>query len=346
MDMRIFGGEWRTIGERCHSPSDEPMNWVKMGVIFQTAGQYPWMASHAQIPVVITHGDDTLRVFLSVRDDHGRARPTFIDVAATDPREVRYVHDQPLLPLGPPGAFDDSGIMPFCVVPTGDRLYLFYVGWSRAVTVPYHQAIGLAISEDGGSTFRKYAPGPVFERSAAEPFFVTAPWVLREGDRWRMWYVSCTGWVSQDGGLEPAYHIRYAESSDGIIWQPTGRICLDYDDRSDAFARPYVYRDDQGYHMIFSYRRLQAFRTDRANSYRLGYACSPDGLHWQRQDGVLGLALAETGWDSEMMAYAQGIELGGERHLFYNGNGFGRSGVGYARVVSEPAEAGEPGVTP
>ncbi|MBC7544390.1 MAG: hypothetical protein H7338_16840 [Candidatus Sericytochromatia bacterium] len=310
------------------------MNWAKMGVIFQTARQHPWMASHAQIPVVVPHGDDALRVFLSVRDDQGRASPTYIDVAAADPRQVRYVHDQPLLPLGATGTFDDSGIMPFCAVPDGDRLKLYYVGWTRGGTVPYHQAIGLAVSEDGGSTFRKHATGPVFDRSVLEPYFVTAPWVLREGDRWRMWYVSCTSWTEQDGRLEPAYHIRYAESADGYGWQPSGRVCVDYDDCSDALARPYVYRDGHGYHMIFSYRRLRAFRTDRANSYHLGYAHSQDGLSWQRRDSDLGLSLSDTGWDSEMMAYAQGIEHHGERFLFYNGNGFGRSGVGYARTAA------------
>ena len=41
-------------------------------------------------------------------------------------------------------------------------------------------------------------------------------------------------------------------------------------------------------------------------------------------------------WDSEMQAYPAVFDRGGRRYLLYNGNGYGRSGVGYA--VSEREE--------
>ena len=62
------------------------------------------------------------------------------------------------------------------------------------MTVSYRLSIGLAVSEDGGHTYRRYSSGPLLDRDRDEPFFNTAPCVVRERDRWRMWYGSCTGW--------------------------------------------------------------------------------------------------------------------------------------------------------
>ena len=88
-----------------------------------------------------------------------------------------------------------------------------------------------------------------------------------------------------------------------------------------AFSRPSVLRGGEGYEMWFSVR---------GDAYRLGYARSPDGLTWQRQDGAAGLAPSVAGWDAEMVAYPHVFEHGGRRLMLYNGNGYGATGVGSA----------------
>jgi hypothetical protein len=65
-------------------------------------------------------------------------------------------------------------------------------------------------------------------------------------------------------------------------------------------------------------------------SYRLGYAESPDGLTWSRRDEQVGIEPSASGWDSEMMEYPYVFEHKGRKHMLYNGNGFGESGFGYA----------------
>ena len=62
------------------------------------------------------------------------------------------------------------------------------------MTVPFALFIGCAISDDGGETFRKVSPAPVLGRSAVDPFLTASPSVLYDEGRWRMWYVSTTGW--------------------------------------------------------------------------------------------------------------------------------------------------------
>jgi hypothetical protein len=306
------------------------MKWTKKGVIFAPDRERNWMVSHACLPVADGIGRGRLRIYFGTRDARGRSHTSFIEVEADRPENVLYVHDEPLLPLGNPGTFDDSGIMPSWLVGHGGRKYLYYIGWNPQVIVSYRLAIGLAVSEDGGRSFQKISEGPICDRAVDEPYFNTAPCVLREGGVWRMWYVSCTGWETDGGPPEPRYHVKYAESSDGVHWRKTGRVCIDYDEKTGAIGRPCVFREGATYRMIFSFRGVRDYRTDPARSYRFGYAESEDGLVWARRDAEVGIGRSESGWDSEMVEYCNFWEHRGRRYLFYNGNGFGRTGIGYA----------------
>ena len=306
------------------------MKWIKKGVIFAPDNNYDWMVSHASVPVVDASFDGPLRIYFGTRDREGRSQTSYIEVDASRPDNVLYIHDKPVISLGRVGTFDESGIMPSWIFNQESRKYLYYIGWSRQVTVPYHLAIGLAISEDGGQTFRKISEEPLFDRSADEPFFSTAPCVMREGDRWRMWYVSCTGWERINEQPEPRYHVKYAESRDGISWLRTGRVCIDCDENTGAIGRPCVYKEDGVYKMLYSYRGIRDYRTDPAQSYRLGFAESTDGLAWRRRDEEVGIERSDSGWDSQMIEYSSLYQHDGPTYLFYNGNGFGQTGIGYA----------------
>jgi hypothetical protein len=310
------------------------MKWIKKGVIFAPDHNYDWMISHASIPVVDQARDGVLRIYFGTRDGDGRSHTSYLEVEAARPENILHVHDRPVLPLGRPGTFDDSGVMPSSIVSHAKKKYLYYIGWNPQVTVTYRLAIGLAVSEDGGRSFAKMSEGPVCDRSFDEPFFNTSPSVILDGGKWRMWYISCTGWETVNGSPEPRYHVKYAESVDGIRWQKTGLICIDYDDVTEAIARPCVFKEDGLYKMFYAFRRVLNYRTDRNQSYRLGYAESVNGLVWTRRDDEVGIDKSEHGWDSEMIEYCCRYEYGGQKYLFYNGNGFGRSGLGYA-VLSE-----------
>jgi predicted GH43/DUF377 family glycosyl hydrolase len=315
------------------------IGWEKLGRVFVPDGSIPWMRTHAQVPVADRLDADRLRIYFGSRDDRNRARIGWIDVDSEDPRRVLDVSREPLLPLGDRGTFDDSGMMPSCIVPVGRRKYLYYMGWNPQVTVSYRVSVGLAESEDGGRTYRRYAAGPVLDRNLAEPFFCASNSVLREDRRWRMWYTSCTGWVEVHGRPEPIYHIKYAESEDGNTWRRDGIVCIDYDECARAISRPWVMRLGDRYGMWFSYRGSVDYRTDPRTSYRIGYAESADGLSWERRPDPAGLGRSAEGWDSLMMAYPNVIRAAGRVLCFYNGNDFGKSGLGYAVAASEAPAA-------
>jgi hypothetical protein len=306
------------------------MRWVKKGLIFRVDRQSDWMSHHACVPVADRVSDDVLRIYFGPRDTQGRTRTTFIEVEADNPSKVLRVHDRPVFDLGRLGAFDDSGVMPSSIVNHGGRKYLFYIGWSPAVTVPYRNAVGLAVSDDGGLSFARLFEGPIVDRTRHEPFFTASPFALVEDGIWKLWYASSTGFVVVDGRPEPVYQIKYAESRDGAEWRRTGEACIPYAHDGEANARPCVLKERDRYRMWYCWRGSRGYRTDRAQSYRLGYAESPDGVRWTRLDDRVGIDRSESGWDSQMMEYPFVYEHNGRKHMLYNGNGFGESGFGWA----------------
>ena len=313
------------------------MRWIRQGLIFAPDGRYEWMASHAQLPVVDLIGEQRLRIYFGTRDSQNRSVLTFIEVSADEPRDVLHVHDRPVLRLGELGCFDDSGVIPAWIVNCEGLKFLYYIGVNVGTTVPYRYAIGLAISADAGQTFTRACTGPVVDRLASEPHLCTSPCVLLEKGVWKMWYAAGLEWRVIEGKPEPLYNIRYTESRDGIIWQRPGRVAIDLRSPEEGgIGRPSVVLGQDLYRMWFSARGVSDYRTNRANSYRIGYAESCDGVTWIRKDELVGIDVAGQGWDSEMLAYPYVYRWRGNMYMVYNGNGFGRSGFGYA--IADSAE--------
>lgn len=303
---------------------------TKLGRIFSVDGKHPWNRTHTQVPCVDALPNDRLRIYYSTRDDRNRSRISFIEVRADDPREVVYVHDRPILEFGDLGCFDDTGVMPSCLVTDGGKKYLYYSGWNTSTTVRHRNSIGLAVSEDGGVSFRRAFAGPILDRTKDEPHLVVTPHVLVEDGVWRMWYCGCTEWKVIDGVTEPQYLIKYAESRNGFDWQRENKVVIGYKNDLEAIGRPFVVHENGLFRMWYCYRSIAGYRGDRGRSYRIGYAESPDNDRWVRKDQEAGLEVSDEGWDSEMLAYPYVVDSGGKRYMFYNGNGFGRSGLGVA----------------
>jgi hypothetical protein len=257
-------------------------------------------------------------------------------VEPTDFTKVNYVHPEPILELGKIGTFDDCGIMPTWLLhhPNGEK-WLYYIGWTIRNTIPYHNAIGLAISKDGVHYEKKFT-GPVISTIPTEPQFSGSCCVLHDEGIFKMWYLNCTEWIVVDGLAEPAYHIKYAESPDGIYWDRKGIVAIDYiDGKPSGISRPSVVKEVDGtYSMWYSFRGMYDFRgADAAESYRIGYATSVDGINWTRKDAEVGIKVSESGWDSEMIEYPMVFDFGEKRHLFYNGNHHGKTGFGWATLT-------------
>jgi hypothetical protein len=298
------------------------MRWIKKGLLFVPDGKFGWMRTHAALPVVDPLGGNLFALYFSARDEQGRARIGRLDFDITDPKANVRVYEHPALELGPLGAFDDSGVTSACVVTLQGSKRQYFSGWTLGRTVPFYFYIGAADSTDGGLTWTKVSRGPVLGRDKCDPFLTASPFVVIESDVWRMWYVSCVRWEMATGTPKHYYHIKYAESSDGIHWSSERPVCIDFKSHDEyAIARPCVLKDEGLYRMWYSFR---------GNSYRIGYAESPDGITWTRRDEEAGIEISESGWDSEMLTYPWVFRHENTMYMLYNGNSYGKTGVGLA----------------
>lgn len=304
------------------------MKWKKLGLVYTANGKYDWAISHAYVPTTIMLDDERIRIYVAFLDKNKVGRIGFVDVAANNPLNILKVSDKPVLDIGEPGTFDENGVTPISIIRNGNNIYLYYIGWQLGVKVRYYLLTGLAISEDNGENFTRYSKVPILERSDKELFFRCGTRVLYSDGKWQMWYIAGDKWIDVHGKQLPLYNIRYLESQDGINWGKEGRVCLDLSNSDEhGFGRPFVVKEDNLYKMWYSIRTI-------SKGYRIGYAESQDGLSWIRKDNEVGIDVAESGWDSQMigMSCIQKTKYG--TYMFYNGNNYGETGFGVAVLES------------
>src|ERR1700694_1642989 len=100
--------------------------WKKIGKVFslRTHGK-PWMKSHAMVPSPVLI-EDIIRVYFTTREQSGMSRISFVDLDRKDPTHVVHVPDQPILEIGRPGTFDDSGTLTNFVMAHRGNIFLYY----------------------------------------------------------------------------------------------------------------------------------------------------------------------------------------------------------------------------
>jgi predicted GH43/DUF377 family glycosyl hydrolase len=315
--------------------------WKKMGQLFNptTIGAHDWMQEQAQNPYVVVL-DDVIRVYFNCRprkDKDGKSTSFagFVDLDRKDFSTIVGISSQPILPLGKKGEFDEFGVMAGAVTRIGEEYYLYYVGWTRMLSVPYNWSIGLAKSRDGGVTFSRYGRGPILGATNEEPYLQAGcSTILNIDGVYHLWYSSGIAWIETKQKPESVYQIMHASSTDGIHWNRDGRpiIAPVVDDESQA--SPTLINFNERWHLFFSYRYSVDFR-NKDRGYRLGYAWSDDLSVWHRDDAMVGLGVSESGWDSEMICYPHVAEIDGRIYMFYCGNDFGKEGFGVAELLSK-----------
>jgi len=316
------------------------MRWEKKGKIFDPTDKFSWMKQYAQNPNALEL-EDRLRIYFTTRPDRASdgsivSYTSFIDVDKNDLSKILYVHEKPVLSLGEIGEFDEFGIMPGSLVKYGENgeVWMYYVGWTRMVSVPYNWSIGLAISYDHGKTFKKYSKGPIIGNSYNDPYLQACPRVYRLKDNnWIMYYNSGIGWNHVNDHIESVYITRVAISDNGINWNREDGQIFPSIVENECQTSPTIIEENGIYHMFFSYRHGTDFRNSQ-RGYRIGYACSNDLFKWERNDNTAGIDVSEKGWDSEMICYPHVFKLRGKILMLYCGNYFGKEGFGLAELMS------------
>lgn len=301
--------------------------WEKKGIL-HTCDFYG--TGYAQDAFIDFLNDEVWRIYFSTRTQDVISYPYYIDVEAGNLDKKIAVQEKPILVPGKRGTFDDSGITMTSIVEIDDHTkYLYYCGWNRKVSVSYSLSIGCAEVIDN-KVYRKISEGPIMERSRHNPIAVSAPMVIKDGDVFRMWYISFPSWELYNEKYEPIYVVKHAVSKNGLDWECDDHVCIDSEYPGEAIGRPWVIKDEGIYKMWFSTRGIEDYRSKSGKHYTIGYAESKDGINWERKPEKFNFQPSKTGWDSEMQEYASVKRYKNRMYMLYNGNAFGKTGFGYA----------------
>ncbi len=265
-----------------------------------------------------------------------------------DEFRVLGVSSEQVLEDGPPGAFDSHGMGPATALMVGSQVYLYYTGMVRGADLPYQLAIGLAVSDDNGHSFRRVTDGPLLATGPHDPWFMSTPCVRQTSSGFEMWYSSGVGWRETDGQLEPHYALRHTRSDDGIFWSLNTRLVIGLTRESAGLTRASVLHGGSSRHLWFCSRGAQRFREPGQTAYRLQGAtlCERGLAEIGRQEVAFANPPSREDWDEWMQAYPAVEALGEDLVMLYNGNGFGRGGFGRARLPGGALLVGPNSSTP
>lgn len=268
---------------------------------------------------------DVIRLWGGVRDDDGISRIFYFDVSAENPGEIVDVGQKPALDIGENGTFDDNGMILGDVIQVSSQLRMYYVGFQHVQKAKFYAFSGVAISDDDGKTFTRHSKVPIMDRSDLGRFGRCIHTVMHE-DIYKIYYAVIHDWKFINNIPYPVYDIWYTESEDGFSISRSDNVrCVTTNELEYRIGRPKVYKCADGYEMYYTRDLL-------TKEYCIGYAYSADGVHWIRDDENPKAYLPKSvaGWDSEMTCYPVRIDYRDKKYLFYNGNGMGYTGVGYA----------------
>ncbi len=300
------------------------MRTRRLGRIFSAEQGPSWMVSHAAYPTPLLIAPDQLRIYFNTRDADNRGYLAWIDVDPADPLLVRDISSEPSLGPGPIGTFDHRGISNGSFHQVGSELWLYYMGWNKAVDTPFHNSIGLAVCRNRqDAVFERRFNGPLLERSRFDPYTLSYPFVVgpSTGSIWQMYY----GTSRAAGNFNDNFMhvIAEATSADGIDWRPMGQDVISLGSGELGLSRPWLIETKSGRVMLYSVRRAQ---------YTIGAALFDENEGgWHRTtDDLLGPSTED--WDREASCYAAVIDVADTRLMFYCGNGYGRTGFGLAMI--------------
>tara|TARA_B100000795_G_C22787220_1_gene435181 strand:- start:110 stop:1030 length:921 start_codon:yes stop_codon:yes gene_type:complete len=306
------------------------MKWNKLGNIFDPLNYPNWPFTHGAVPFVGEIKGNLVKVYFTGRDAKNRSGIHWGIFDFEDNFNLMDLSTSSVLELGKTGTFDEDGVMGSQIFQIENERYLYYQGWNLANSTPFRNAIGLARYKAETGQFEKLYEGPILDRSIYDNCFVATPNVFELAPSvYLMYYLSCDSWDNNSGVLTHKYNIKIAESHDGINWTRFGKVAIDYGCEDEfAFSVPRIINENGIFKMWFSYRSFK-----NKGAYRLGYAESLNAYDWERYDNKIGMSVSHSGWDSEMICYPYIFDYNSAKYMLYNGNNYGRTGFGIAKLI-------------
>lgn len=299
------------------------MAWKRKGMVIPPSG--PEGFTHVANPCICEIENGLLRVFYASRDNDGRAHIFCADLDPNNEFKVVKQNEVPVLLPGKEGSFDENGVVPGNVIFWEKDLFMFYMGWNVLPSGRWANSIGVAKWDDQKMSFKRVSEGPVIARDTIDHFTVSYPFVVHYNESFKMWYGSHECWDSGDGNM--IHKMNMASSDDILKWNKSAQDVFPLKEDEYAVSRPWVMGDGDGFKMWCSIKKSVS-----QESYFIGCAESSDGVVWERTTDDE-MHTGDEEWEVEMVAYPCVFRWNHKTYMLYNGNGYGKSGIGLAEHI-------------
>jgi Beta-fructosidases (levanase/invertase) len=257
--------------------SDDLINWEHKGVVLKREDHVGWDRFGAAGIWIVKESDDiwtlpTLKkidgrywmIYHSYPDEGYEAGAAKIGLAWSDDEELLIWHrlKEPVFSWEGGADWEDGGLYKSSVIQSDGRYYMFYNAKNKASN--WIEQTGMAFSDDLLS-WRRFEGNPVIKvtESAWDSKFCSDPCVVRDGDKWLMFYFGFNGMHAQEG---------IAVSEDLMNWEKYDKPILEYGiegsiDELFAHKPSIIFYNNTLYHFYCASRR----KTDGDKAVNMGY---------------------------------------------------------------------------
>lgn len=195
--------------------SEDLLNWRQRRLLLDCGPEGAWDAGSVSGPFLLRDGDTWLLAYCGFPYQGYEAGPGAIGMARSS--DLSHWEREPANPVFRPSAdplaWDAGGIYKPFLLPRGDEWWLYYNAKNAPPAAePWHEQIGLAVSEDLVHFVRRGALPivPNGPPSAWDSQFCADPWLVWIGDSWHLFYYGFDGVHAQEG---------VALSADGLTFE-------------------------------------------------------------------------------------------------------------------------------
>ena len=297
-----------------HSPIKSDLNWSK---------------SHAQVPRYLILQDKIL-VYFATRgepDLNGNYKSYIggITLDKQNPYKVLSRNNVPVFSPGNNDTFYQHGVMPGHVEIDGNRVNLYFTGWSRQVEkYPYETWIGKVTSFNLGQTFDDNTVQKIISKSDDNKYLSNGPHIYWDDETCshNILYASGDDWIYDNGRWESVYSLKMSPLKNLKCIKKMTAYNLNVCENA-----PYTFKNNGHTHCMFSVRSSLNFRD--GNGYKLNVGTILGG----KINDVHELVFDHlAGWCDEMQCYASVLSLASRQYVLFSGNYFGREGFGIGEL--------------
>jgi|GEM_PF-4717011 len=296
------------------------MRFIRKKWIAAARQKYPpAFSTHMANPVAFNLANNQVRIFFSGRNEEKKSSIGYFDILidqticqASELHTLVDIKDHK-------DSFFADGISLGNIFAWEGRHFLSFMGWQRLGESRWAGRIGLMELNPFTPSIQSVPNEPIIDISKTYGASLSYPAVkVMNGSRF-FWYGSTIKPDAGNGEMLHSLHLTVIGKTGEQ--RHYGEIIKHEIGTEQAFSRPCVIETDGGLSMFYSVR-------GSADTYQIKSATSLNGKSWQKADfELLGPEFPE---ETEMQCYPYLFGLKDDLFMLYNGNGFGKSGIGIA----------------